>query len=65
MSDIVVTQSDMDMALDAIVKGWETCKNHPEHGPAPRTCNCDLGKIGGCQSLVARVALAIATARKI
>lgn len=63
--NIVVTESDMAEAKEAIVRGWQTCENHPEQGPEPRTCNCDLGAIDGCKALVSRVALAIATARKI
>lgn len=62
--DIVVTETDRQTARDAIVEGYNACEARSD-GERRRGCDCDLGAIAGCRSMVNRIALAIATARKI
>lgn len=64
MSDVlVVTDTDRDMARDAIAEGYGGCKY-----ASPffiDRCSCDGSVIDGCKSRVEAIAKAIATARKI
>lgn len=66
MTTIVVTDTDRQMARDAMVEGWNECKQVNYFGlNARQKCDCDLGAIDGCKARVEAVAKAIATARKL
>ena len=69
---IVVTESDRDLARDAIFNGFANCKMAVK-GAGPLKdindivylCDCDHGAVAGCKARVEATALAIASARKI
>jgi len=62
--NIVVTQTDIELAREAMVRGFESCGARFDIDQK-KTCDCDLGRIDGCKERVKRIALAIATARKM
>jgi hypothetical protein len=68
-ADIIVTDTDRQMANDALVAGARSCPRvgsilHGRSNPEP-PCDCGEGILGACKSVNEAVAHAIATARKI
>lgn len=58
------TEADRQLARDAMVAGWNACKQTNYFGMnARQKCDCDLGTIDGCRAKVEAVARAIAAAR--
>lgn len=66
MAEFIVTDTDRQMAQDAMVAGYEACQLNPHgFGYKEKRCACDLGSIVGCRARVEAIAAAIATARKL
>lgn len=65
-SAIHVSETDMEMARDAMVKGLATCPRAQlfQTGKG-EDCDCDPGSIVSCRARVARIAYAIAFARRM
>lgn len=58
------TDQDREIAKDAMVAGWNECKQTNYFGMGARQkCDCDLGAIDGCKARVEAIARAIAAAR--
>lgn len=63
-NSVVVTETDREMAREALAIGWDNCKSCPERDDKI-ACDCDLGAVDGCVAKVEAIAEAIARARKI
>lgn len=63
--ELVVTDTDRELAREAMVEGWNNCKqtNNFQRGAPP--CDCSLGAIDGCKARVEAVARVIAAARRM
>ena len=64
MAEVVVTDSDREVARGALIEGHHHCKatNYVPNGVKP--CDCDFGAIAGCKERLESVARATAFARK-
>ncbi len=65
-SNIVVTETDVEMARDAMVAGWNNCARVRRlmDGKTP-DCDCRQERIDGCKARVEKIAYAIAFARRV
>jgi hypothetical protein len=65
-SPVPVSDTDREMARDAMVKGWNSCprKQLFETGKG-HDCDCDGGSIVDCKERVEKIAYAIAFARRM
>lgn len=58
-------ERDLQDARDAMVAGWNACKQTNYFGMnARQKCDCDPGAIDGCKARVEVIAKVIAAARK-
>ncbi len=62
--ELVVRDDDRELAREAIVKGWNSCKLTNNFNIGPQ-CDCDCGAIDGCKAKVEAIAQAIAFARRL
>ena len=61
---MTISMDDIQIAKDAMVEGWNGCKQTNYFGINARArCDCDLGTIDGCKARVEAIAAAIAKAR--
>lgn len=64
-TELIITETDRQMARDAMCEGWNNCKITNYIGQIGKPCDCDPGAIDGCKARREAIAKAIATARKI
>lgn len=64
--DITITDTDREMAAQAIVDAWSNCKRiaYTTTG-AVQDCDCDPGRIDGCKAKIEAIARWIAAARRL
>lgn len=60
-----ITQTDLEMAHQAMADGWDACAITNKIGSTKRDCDCNLSVTDGCKARAKAIARMIAAARQL